>query len=167
MLLGYLRAPPKVDIRFDRELYSPGDDLRVRMTLHTDRPGLKVRRAVVELVLENRYTHTAVIRTMEVRTREEGGSSRNISAFERMPTVGNVDRRVSQERVDRVVLGRERLFPGGVIRHRTEVFDFEFKIEAPLVQRTLERRVTYHIDVHFDLPRMRDLQFRKAVPVTI
>lgn len=167
MAFGYLRSVPKVDIQFERELYRVGDELRVRLSVTTDRPGIRVRRAVVELVLENRYTHTTVVRQMEVRMGRGAPPVRGVSAFERFPSVGNLDKRITQERIDRIVQGQERLFTDGVIRHRTEMFDLRFEVKPPAVQRTMQRQLKYMINVHFDLPRMRDVEIHKAVPVQL
>ena len=49
MPIGYFKSVPKVEIDLDRDSYSFGDELRVRVNVQTDHPGLKVRRAVVEL----------------------------------------------------------------------------------------------------------------------
>ncbi len=74
MPVGYFKAVPKVDFHFERESYQPGDELRVRITVHTNRPGMTVRRAVVDLVLENRYTQSSVVSVVD--TRAAGGLSR-------------------------------------------------------------------------------------------
>lgn len=157
MPVGYFKAVPKVDIHLEREAYRPGDELRVRVTVHTERPGMSVRRAVVELVIENRYTQSSIMANV-VDTRSLGGGRLGGS-------MATTSKRVTAERVDRMVIGRERLFADGVIRHRTEVIDLRFEIKSPPVRRTMGQRVNYMISVHFDLPRMRDVEIHKAVPV--
>lgn len=162
MPIGYFKAVPKVDIRLDREVYRAGDELRARVTVHTDRPGMSVRRAVIELVLENRYTHVRTGKTLDVRSYGTIGGAGN-------PMLHSPFRSgtITEERVDRIVLCRERLFEDGVIRHRTETAELRCVVKAPPIRRTMERRATYMINVHFDLARMRDVEVRMAVPVQI
>lgn len=161
MPVGYFKSVPKVDIHLEREAYRPGEELRVRVTVHTERPGMSVRRAVVELVIENRYTHSSIMANV-VDTRSLGGA---LAGGRQGGSMASTSKRVTQERVDRVAIGRERLFTDGVIRHRTEVFDLRFEIKPPPVRRTTQQRVKYLVSVHFDLPRMRDVEIHKAVPV--
>lgn len=167
MPIGYFRSVPKVDIRFERDSYRPGDELRTRVTVHTDRPGQSVRRAVVDLVLENRYTHTSMTSTIDVRAFGAFTGSSHGSPMGRMPPVARSLERVTEERTDRVIIGQERLFTEGVIRHRTEIFDLQFEIKPPVLQRTTQRRLRYLVSVHFDLPRMRDVEIHRAVPVQL
>lgn len=167
MPIGYLKSVPKVDIQFERDSYRPGDELRVAITVHTSRPGLTVRRAVVDLVLENRYTQSSVVSVVDVRA--SGGNIRSGGGapMGRMLPTARSNQRVTRERVDRSIIGQERLFPDGVIRHRTETFNLKFEIKPPPVIRTTERRLSYVISVHFDLPRMRDIEVHRAVPVKL
>ena len=167
MPIGFLRSVPKLDIQFERDSYRPDDELRVRLTVNAGRTGVRVRRAVVDLVLENRYTHSAMASVIDVRSAGAfSPSGPNIPSGRVMP-IARSNQRVTEEKVDRITLGRERLFPDGVIRHRTEVFDLRYQVKPPPVQRTTERNFTYMISVHFDLPQMRDLEFHKSVPVII
>lgn len=162
MPIGYLKSVPKVEITLDKEAYRAGDELRVRVTVHTDRPGMSVRRAVVELVLENRYTHRRAGQTLDVRSFGSAGGASN-------PMIHSPFRAgtVTEERIDRMVMGQHRLFTDGVIRRRTETFDLRFEVKKPPVTRTLERRANYFVSVHFDLPRMRDVEVHRAVPVQL
>lgn len=168
MPVGYLRSVPKVDIQFERDSYRTGDELRVKVTVHTIRPGMSVRRAVVDLVLENRYTQSSVVSVIDVnaargliRTGHQGG------VLGRLPPVARSNQRITQDRVDRNIIGQKRLFADGVIRHRTEIFNLDFEIKPPPVTRTTERRHSYVISVHFDLPRMRDVEIHRSVPVQL
>ncbi len=165
MPVGYLRAKPKVDIQFEKDSYRPGDELRVRLTVHTDRPGTSVRRAVVDLVLENRYTHTAVVSVVDTRAARGGIGGAYGGGGTRPPPTASSNQRVTQQRVDRNIIGQERLFTDGVIRHRTEMFDLTFEIKPPPAVRTTQRNRSYMISVHFDLPRMRDVEIHRRVPV--
>lgn len=159
MPIGYLKSVPKVDIQFERESYRPGDELRVRITVRTDHPGLRVRRAVVDLVLENRYTQSSVVSVIDVRA---GSSGMRGGAAPR-----SSNRRITQDRVDRNIIGQQRLFTDGVIRHRTEMFSLDFEIKPPPAFRTTERRLSYVLSIHFDLARMRDVEIHRAVPVQL
>ncbi len=167
MPIGMFKSVPKVDIHFERDSYRPGDELRVRLTFHTSRPGMSVRRAVVDLVLENRYTQSSVVSVIDVRA--SAGVFRGASGapMGRMPPTARSNQRITQERVDRNIIGQERLFQDGIIRHRTEIFDLSFEIKPPPVIRTTERRLSYAISVHLDLPRMRDVEIHKSVPVQL
>ncbi len=162
MPIGMLRSGPKVDIQLDKDVYRPGDQLRARVTVHTDRPGMSVRRAVVELVLVNRYTHIRTGPTLDVRSYGNIGGAGN-------PLLHSPFRSssITEERADRVTLCQERLFAEGVIRHRTQTFELSCEVKAPPVRRTMERRASYVISVHFDLPRMRDVEVHRTVPVQI
>lgn len=159
---GPFKSVPRVDIRLDREVYRPGDLLRASVTVHTDRPGMSVRRAVIELVLENRYTHVRTGQTLDVRSYGNIGGAGN-------PLLHSPFRSgsITEERVDRIVMCQERLFTDGVIRHRTETAELRCEIKPPPVRRTMERRATYMVSVHFDLPRMRDVEAHRSVPVQI
>lgn len=159
MPVGYFKSVPKVDIQFERDSYRPGDELRAKITVHTNRPGMSVRRAVVDLVLENRYTQSSVVSVMDPR----GGAS----AMRGGPAPKMSNQRITQDRIDRNIIGQERLFADGVIRHRTETFNLRFDIKPPPARRTTEQRLAYLISVHFDLPRMRDVETHRAVPVQI
>ncbi len=162
MPIGYLRSVPKIDITLDREVYRPGDDLRAAIKIHTDRPGLKVRRAVVELVLENRYTHIRTGNVLDTRSYSNIGGAGNPIMHSPFRSAS-----ITEERVDRVILCQERLFESGVIRHRTETAELRCEVKKPPVRRTAELRATYLISVHFDLPRMRDVEVHKSVPVQL
>ncbi len=166
MPVGYFKAVPKVDIQFERDSYRPGDELRARVTVHTERPGMSVRRAVVDLVLENRYTHTAVVSLVDPRSATSSASSA-YGGMGRVQGPVSTSQRITQERVDRNIIGQERLFTDGKIRHRTETFDLRFEIKPPPAQRTTQRRLSYVLSVHFDLPRMRDVEIHKSVPVQL
>ena len=168
MPIGYFKSVPKVDIHLEKESYRPGDELRVRVTVHTERPGMSVRRAVVELVIENRYAQTSMISMLDRKslgvTAMGGRHGGVVGGMHRM---ASTTQRVTEERVDRVAIGRERLFTDGVIRHRTETFNLSFEIKKPPAMRTMERRTKYLISIHFDLPRMRDVEIHKTVPVDL
>ena len=161
MPIGYFRSAPKVDISFDKDSYRQGDELRARVTVHTDRPGLAVHRAVVELVQEHRYTHSAVRSVHDPKTARasvQSGGAVGLASF---------NKRITSEKVDRIAIGRERLFADGVIRHRTEIFDIQFEIKPPAVRRTTQKGLRYLVSVHFDLPRMRDVEVHRSVPVQL
>ena len=168
MPVGYFKSVPKVDIHLEREAYRPGDELRVRLTDHTERPGMSVRRAVVELVIENRFTQSSMANVSDTRSlgsfSTSGRHGVSVSPTHRM---ASTPQRITEERVDRVVIGRERLFTDGVIRRRTETFDLRFEVKPPPVRRTMELRAKYMVSVHFGLPRMRDVEIHKAVPVEL
>lgn len=162
MPIGYFKPVPRVDIRLSRDIYRIGDELQATVTVHTDRPGMKVRRAVVDLVMENRYTHVRTGQALDVRSYGNIGGAGNPMLHSPFKSAS-----ITEERVDRIVLCRQRPFGDGLIRHRTETLDFKCEIEAPKVQRTMERRITYAISVHFDLPHMRDVEVHRAVPVQL
>ena len=42
MPIGYFKSVPKVEISLDKESYKPGDELLARVTVQTERPGMKV-----------------------------------------------------------------------------------------------------------------------------
>lgn len=162
MPIGFFRSVPKVDIRLDKDVYRPGDEIRARVTVHTGRPGLSVRRAVVELVLENRYTHVRTGQTLDVRSYGNIGGVGNPLLHSPFKSSS-----ITEERMDRITLCQQRLFEDGVIRHRTETVEFRCEVKAPPVRRTMERRAVYAVIVHFDLPRMNDVEARITVPVQI
>ena len=163
MPIGFLRQAPKIDIQFDDRQYRAGDEIRVRVVMQTDKPGLKIRRAVLELALENRYTHTRVGNVLD------RGAYGSVSPRVPSPMVPSpfTQARFSEERVDRHVMGREELILDGVLRQRTQLFGATFTIKAPPVRRTMERRATYQLLVHMDIPRMRDVEVHKQVQVQI
>ncbi len=164
MPIGYFKSVPKVSIEFERDSYRPGDELRVRVTVHSARPGTTVRRAVVDLVIENRYTSTSTVSV--ARATGVGGTGQHMSQTGRV-SITKTDRRVTEERVDRTIIGRERLFTDGVIRRRNEIFDLRFEIKRPSTRRTTQRDWLYQLSVHFDLPRMRDVEIHRTVPVQL
>lgn len=161
MPIGYFRDAPKIDIKFDDRQYRPGEELRVTVVMHSERPGLKVRRGVIELVMENRYTHVRAGRTFDARAYGAFSSGGPVlpSPF-RSGTI-------TEERVDRDVQGREEFLLNAVLRHRTEIFHARFTVKAPPVRRTMERRASYLVSVHMDIPRMRDIEVHKTVPVKL
>ena len=79
----------------------------------------------------------------------------------------NLSKRVTEDRVDRVPVGRERLFPDGVIRRRNETFDLRFALKRPAARQISDGGLSYLVKVHFDLPRMRDVDVSKSVPVRV
>ncbi len=162
MPVGFLRSVPKIDIQLDKERYRPGDELRARVKIQTDRPGTSVRRAVIELVLENRYTHIRTGQTLDTRSFGNVGGLQN--PFVQSPFRSGS---ITEERVDRIVLCQERILENGTIRHRMETFDLRCEVKAPPVRRTMELRATYLVSVHLDLPRMRDVEVHRSVPVQL
>ena len=164
MPISYFRGAPKIDLTFRGESFVPGDTLDVTVKLHAERPGIKVRRGVVELVMENRYTHSYVGQSINPRSYGALGSG-GVSA----PVVSSPfsSSRVTEERVDRDVQGREEILLDAVLRHRTEIFQARFTIKPPPVRRTMERRATYMVVVHLDIPRMRDVEAHRTVPVKV
>lgn len=162
MPIGYFKPVPRIDISLNKETYRPGDELKAKVTVHTDRPGMKVRRAVIELVLENRYTHVRTGQVLDVRSYGHIGGTGNQLLHSPFRSAS-----ITEERVDRIILCQQRLFESGVIRHRTEVSELVCKVKKPPVRRTAELRATYLISVHFDLPRMRDVEVHRRVPVEL
>ncbi len=164
MPIGPLRATPKVDIQLDKDAYQAGDELRAKIIVHTSRPGMTVRWAVADFVLVNRYTH---IRSGQVLdTRAYGPMNPRAGIGPVLPSPFRPST-FAEERADRVVLCREKMFENGVIRHRTETFELRCEVKAPQVRRTMERRASYMVIVQLDLPRMRDVEQHKTVNVQI
>lgn len=163
MPIGYFKAVPKVDIQFEDRQYRVGDELRVTVVMHTDKPGLKVTRAVLELALENRYTHTRTGQTLDVRAYGTVGANLAAPVTPSPFSKG----RITEERVDRVVQGREELILNGALRQRSQMFRVDFTIQPPPVRRTMQRRATYQLLVHMDLPRMRDVEVHRRVSVQL
>ena len=162
MPIGPFKAVPKVDIQLDKDVYQVGDQLRARITVHTNNPGMSVRWAVADLVLVNRYTHVRSANVVDPRA--YGGFGPGSTAILPSPFRPSS---LTEERADRVVICREKLFESGTIRHRTETFELKCEVKAPRVRRTMERRVSYMVSVHLDLPRMRDVEQHKTVNVQV
>ncbi len=165
MPIGFFKSVPQVEINLDKDSYSFGDELQVRVNVQTDSPGLKVRRAVVELLKENRYTQSSMVSIPDTKTAE--ASLTGARAITQSAGSVNMSKRVTENRVDRVPVGRERLFTDGVIRHRNETFNLRFELKRPAARQISDKGLSYQVSVHFDLPGMRDVEIHKSVPVRL
>lgn len=157
MLLGFLKAPHLL-IEFQDQEYAIGDRLDVVLRIETSRPGQKVRRGVVELVLESRYTQ---IRTGMALDPRAGAAAGPVIASPFSPS------RTIEQRVDRDVQARHVFMLDGELKHRRELFQVQFIIKKPPVRRTTESRANYMVSVHMDIPRMRDIEVHRTVPVRL
>lgn len=166
MPIGFFRSVPKVEINLDKDSYSFGDELQVRVNVQTDRPGLKVRRAVVQLLKENRYTQSSMVSIPDTGAAKAGIRGMRDQVNQTAGSV-NLNKRVTEDRIDRVPVGRERLFTDGVIRHRNETFDLIFELMRPTARQISDSGLSYQVKVHFDLPLMRDVEMHKSVPVRL
>ena len=162
MPIGYLKKPPRVEIDFDRDAYRVGDELVATVTVHANGIGQSVRRAVAELILENRYTHVRSGQVLDTKSYGNVGGMGNPMLHSPFRSSS-----VTEERLDRIPLCQVRMFESGRIGHRTESVQLRCQIEAPKVRRTTESRYSYVLYVHMDMPFMRDVEVQRAVPVQV
>ena len=171
-MLAYFKPLPKVGIDFVDRLYRHGDDLHTRVSIKVEKPGLKVRRASVQILVDHRYSDTKRVPVFEHR--QSGGLGWPYSGG-RMRTIGDVNgandilphetRRVTERSVDTTVLQERVIIADGTLKYRIQSFDADFRIVRPESESKPDESFSYFVRLRMDLPRMPDIKLHRAVRV--
>lgn len=170
MPIGFFRSPPKVGIDFVDKSYRFGDDLNVRVSVRVEKPGFKIRHAVVQLIVDHRFQKTREVPVYRSSiSRSSGGLHGNWSSIGDMnrsnELLADEPRLVTEQRVETAIQDEQVILENRALMYRVQSFDADFRIAPPDFKPQSESSFSYFVRLRMDLPRMPDINLHRTVRV--